>query len=142
MGTKERFCFISFILKLLFLCVAFLSITELLAYCIIWIWDWGVHYHGERFSFLFPKSAQERVTLLSSRVWLLYLQTRSVSTGGEHCIPVLFLMGFPGGSDDKESACNAGDMVFIPGSGRSPEEQNDYPLQYSSLENSMDRGAW
>ena len=51
-------------------------------------------------------------------------------------------MGFPGGSDDKESACNAGDLGSIPGSERSPEEGNGYPLQYSCLENSMDRGAW
>ena len=42
----------------------------------------------------------------------------------------------------KESACNAGDAVSIPGSGRAPEEGNDYPLQQSCLENSMDRRAW
>ena len=51
-------------------------------------------------------------------------------------------MGFPGGSDSKESACNAGDLCSIPGSGRSPGEGNGDPLQYSCLENSMDRGAW
>ena len=50
-------------------------------------------------------------------------------------------MGFPGGSDGKESACNAGDPGLIPGLGRSPEERNSNPLQYSCLENSMDRGA-
>ena len=49
---------------------------------------------------------------------------------------------FPGGSDSKESACNAGDVSSIPGSGRSSGEENGYPLQYSCLENSMDRGAW
>ena len=49
--------------------------------------------------------------------------------------------GFPGGSDSKESACNVGDLGSIPGSGRSPEEENDNPLQYSCLENPMDRGA-
>ena len=48
---------------------------------------------------------------------------------------------FPGGSDSKESACNAGDLGSIPGSGRSPGEGNGNPLQYSSLENSMDRRA-
>ena len=52
------------------------------------------------------------------------------------------LPGFPGGSDGKESACNAGDLGLIPGSGRSPGEGNDYPLQYSCLENSIDRGSW
>ena len=50
--------------------------------------------------------------------------------------------GFPSSSDGKESACNAGDPGSIPGSGRSPGEGNGYPLQYSCLENSMDRGAW
>ena len=50
--------------------------------------------------------------------------------------------GFPGGSDSKESACNAGDPGSIPGCGRSPREGNGYPLQYSCLENSMDRRAW
>ena len=50
--------------------------------------------------------------------------------------------GFPGGSDGKESACNAGDLGSIPGSGRSPGEGNGYPLQYSCLERSLDRGAW
>ena len=41
-----------------------------------------------------------------------------------------------------EDACNAGDTVLIPGLGRSPGEGNGYPLQHSSLENAMDRGAW
>ena len=47
---------------------------------------------------------------------------------------------FPGGSDGKESACNAGDLGSIPGLGRSPGEGKGYPLQYSGLQNSMDRG--
>ena len=49
---------------------------------------------------------------------------------------------FAGGSDGKASACNAGDLGSIPGSGRSPEEGNGNPLQYSCLGNSMDGGAW
>ena len=49
---------------------------------------------------------------------------------------------FPGGSNGKESACNAGDSGSIPGSGRSPGEGNGNPFQYSCPENSMDRGAW
>ena len=49
---------------------------------------------------------------------------------------------FPGGLDGKESACNAGDLGLIPRSGRSPGEGNGNPLQYSCLENAMDRGAW
>jgi len=44
--------------------------------------------------------------------------------------------------DGKESICNAGDPSLIPGLGRSPGEGNSYPLQYSDLENSMDRGSW
>ena len=47
-------------------------------------------------------------------------------------------MGFPCGSADKESTCNAGDLGSIPGLGKSPEEGKGYPLQYSGLENSMD----
>ena len=47
-----------------------------------------------------------------------------------------------GGSDGNESSCNAGDLGLIPGSGRSPEEGNGYPLQYSCLENPMDWRAW
>ena len=50
--------------------------------------------------------------------------------------------GFPGGSNGKESAYNARDPGSIPGSRRSPGEGNGNPLQYSCLENSMDRGAW
>ena len=50
--------------------------------------------------------------------------------------------GIPGGSDGKESACNAGDLGLIPGLRISPGEGNGNPLQYSCLENSMDRGAW
>ena len=49
---------------------------------------------------------------------------------------------FPGGSDGKESACDAGDPASVPGSGRPPGEGNGYPLQYSCLENSMDRRMW
>ena len=48
-------------------------------------------------------------------------------------------MGFPGGSDGKESACNVGDLGSIPGSGRPTGEGDGYPFQYSCLENSMDR---
>ena len=51
-------------------------------------------------------------------------------------------LGFPGGSDGKESAWYAGDLGSIPGSGRSSGEENGNPLQYSYLENSVDRGAW
>ena len=51
-------------------------------------------------------------------------------------------MGFPGGTEVKVSACNAGDLGSIPGSESSPGEGNGNPLQYSCLENPMDGGAW
>ena len=51
-------------------------------------------------------------------------------------------MGFPGGSDGKESACIVRDLGLIPGLGRFPGEGNGNPLQYSCLENPMDGGAW
>ena len=51
-------------------------------------------------------------------------------------------MGFPGGSDNKEPACNAGDLGSIPGSKRSPGEGNGNPLHYSCLGNPMDIGVW
>ena len=50
-------------------------------------------------------------------------------------------MGFPDSSVSKESACNAGDLVLIPGLGRSPGEGKGYPLQHSGLEKSMDHGT-
>ena len=51
-------------------------------------------------------------------------------------------MEVPGGPASKESAYNAGDAGLIPGWGRSPGDGNGYPLQYSCLENPVDRGAW
>ena len=55
---------------------------------------------------------------------------------------LLIYGGFPGGLDDKESACNAEDVGSIPGLERSPGEGNGNPLQDSCLENPKDRGAW
>ena len=54
----------------------------------------------------------------------------------------MFIMGFPGGSDSNGSTCNVGDLGSIPGLERSPGGEHGNPLQYSCLENSMDRGAW
>ena len=53
-----------------------------------------------------------------------------------------YFLGFPGASVGRESTSNAGDLGSVPGLGRSPGEGNGNPLQYSCLENSMDRGAW
>ena len=58
------------------------------------------------------------------------------------CTPPVAEEHFPGGSEGKASACDVGDPGLIPGSGRSPGEGNGNPLQYSCLENPMDRGAW
>ena len=60
------------------------------------------------------------------------------------CVWLYFILcfGLPRGSDSKESTCDAGDPGLIPESGRFPGEGNDNPLQYSCLENSMDREAW
>jgi len=68
------------------------------------------------------------------RNWLALVVTE---TWNFHC-----LGDFPGGSDGKASSCNAGDLGLTPGLGRSPEEGNGNTLQYSHLENPMDRGAW
>ena len=59
-----------------------------------------------------------------------------------HLVSKHFHHPLPGGSDGKESARSAGDLSSIRGSGRSPGEGNGYPLQYSCLEDSVDRGAW
>ena len=62
-----------------------------------------------------------------------------------YCMHLPYTQGFPHSSVGKESACDAedtGDAGWIPGSGRSPGEGNDNPLQYSCLENPMDKAAW
>ena len=82
------------------------------------------------------------------RVWFeaQHLSAYLKSSGRRILGPVdllkTFTLAFLGGSDGKESTCNAGDLGSIPGLGRSPEGGNGNPLQYSCLENSMDRGAW
>ena len=58
------------------------------------------------------------------------------------CLTAKDIMGFPDGSDGKESVYNAGDQGSIPELGRSREEGHGYQLQYSCLEDSVDRGAW
>ena len=63
-------------------------------------------------------------------------------SSGPRCFVGQFAQGFPSGSDNKESACNARDTGLIPELGRSPGERNGYPLQYFYPENLMDRGAW
>ena len=94
-----------------------------------WGWDGGSTGKGYMYTY-------DRVMLLYGRnqhnIVNNYLPIRDTSHS----------WGFPGGSDGKESTCNAGDLTPIPGSGRSPGEGNGYPLQYSCLRNHMIRGAW
>ena len=82
---------------------------------------------------------------------LLCCMWASSSFGEENCLVAVhglliavasLVVGFPGGSDGKESAWNAGDLGSIPGSGRSSREGNGNPLQYSCLENFTEREAW
>ena len=65
-----------------------------------------------------------------------------ISNNVSLCSASNYIHYFPGGSEIKASASNTGDLGSIPGSGRSPGEGNGNPLQYSCLENAMDRGAW
>ena len=81
--------------------------------------------------------------------WRICLQCRRPrfdSWVGKICwrrdkLPIPVFFGFPGASDGQESACNAGDLGLIPGLGRFPWRREWHPLQYSCLENPMDRGA-
>ena len=88
----------------------------------------------------------------SSHVWMWELDHKEVWAPKNWCFWIVVLdktlgsplnsKAFPGDSDNKESACNSGDLRLIPGSGRSSAEGNGNPIQNSCLENSMDRGAW
>ena len=69
-------------------------------------------------------------------------QATRATWGSQDCIWFSSVPEFPGGSDSKASAYNAEDLGSIPGSGRSPAGGNAKPLQYSCLEQPMDRGAW
>ena len=102
-----------------------------------------------------PVSRIERILSISLLPWflsfpydVLYVELHSSSCsqtiggGGSPVFMAILSVGFPGGSDGKESACNVGDPVSVSGLGRSPGERNGNPLQYSCLENPMDRGIW
>ena len=80
-------------------------------------------------------------TLFSLLPWFHYSPCET-ATSLRNKAGVGCFSGFPGGSDNKESACNAGDLGLIPRSERSLGEGNGYLLQYSCLKNRMDRGAW
>ena len=80
-------------------------------------------------------------TTVLSRYILGYLRQPS-RFHGEPPLNQWGYLGFPGGSDGREYACNSGDPGWIPGLGISPGKGKNYPLQYSCLENFIDRGAW
>ena len=80
-------------------------------------------------------------------LWDFCCQVKNAPVEAQHfCQEKLHLfrlmLGFPGRSHGKESACSAGDLGSIPGSEKSPREEHGNPLQYSFLESSIDRGAW
>ena len=77
-----------------------------------------------------------------TRTWIWLYVDDHCGLGDEISSLQAAALGFSGSPVYKESACNAGDLGSIPGMGRYPGEGNGYPLQYSCLENPMDRGAW
>ena len=89
--------------------------------------------HGNSLQYSCLENAMDRGAWWATVLWVANSQTGLTNT---------FTLGFPVGSDGKESACNAGDLGSIPESRRSPGVGNSNPLQYSCLENSMDRKAW
>ena len=84
------------------------------------------------------------MTCLSQFSKLKHIAQYTGNTMAVYTLMILLILSqdFPGGSDSKESACNARDLGSIPQSRRAPGEGNGYPLLYSCLENPMDRGAW
>ena len=82
-----------------------------------------------------------RIYLPVEEAWVLSLAWERILED-EIVAHFCILLGFPGGSEVKASACNAGVLGSIPGSGRSPGKGNGNPLRYSCLENPMDAGAW
>ena len=89
----------------------------------------GAHFRIFRFSAYPGSSPRTAIEHSSGALNLLHLQNA-------------FILDLPGDLDGEESACNAGDSGSISGLGTSPGEGNGYPLQYSCLKNSMDRGSW
>ena len=83
-----------------------------------------------------PRSAYNAVHLQSRRPWFNSWVSKIPWRWDK--LPTPVFLGFPGGSEGKESTCNVGDLGLIPGLRRSPGKGNGYSLQYSGLENSMD----
>ena len=91
-------------------------------------------HHMGRLVLLGPHVQQIPGDKNTPRGWKAPSQVNSIQSGSVN--------NFPHSSVSKESACSAGNLGSIPGSGRSPGEENGNSLQYSCLENPMDRGAW
>ena len=100
-------------------------------------WDLGGDLNGEE-KLIWLMGGTNSVCCCCLYIWM---NSRNWDAICLYCQPIS-VKGSPGGWDGKESACNVGHLGSIPGLGRSPGEGNGYPLQYSGLENSMDRGAW
>ena len=103
-------------------------------------WDWHVYTTIHEIDNEWAPNCVAQGTLLSA-VWWPKWEGNPKKWGcicTHICMYTYIILGFPGGSAGKESACNAGDLGLIPGWGRSPGEGNGYSLQYSGLENSMD----
>ena len=85
---------------------------------------------------------QKEITISIRTIWIHQPHGTGHHNWESNCFGWKIWLLFPGGSDGKESACNAGDLGSILGLGRLPGEGNGNPLKYSCLENPMDRGAW
>ena len=97
-------------------------------------------FHGQRSLVGYsPRGHKESDT---TECMSIHTHTHTRFTIKERIISFPLILALPNDSDSKESACNAGDPSSIPGSGRYPGERNGNPLQYSCLENSMDREVW
>ena len=88
-----------------------------------------------------PETSEQDVPFKVLKLSCVLLRARKIEQGFKATFQQA-RTGFPGGSDSKESTYNAGDPSLIPGSGRFPGEGNGNSLQYSCLENCMDRGTW
>ena len=90
-----------------------------------------------------PQSHPSRSSQSTELRFLCYTVTSTCRSLGRYFFKSFaYFLDFPCGSDGKESVWSSGDLGSIPGLGRSPGEVNGNPLQYSSLENSIHRGAW
>ena len=107
---------------------------------IMWHWHFIlVTYRNEKTPFSLSLFPSLLLSLPATGIQPTYVFRKSTPYGlGRSLVG----MGFPGGSDGKDSTCSVGDLGSIPKLERSPGGGNSYPLQYSCLENSIDRGAW